>query len=117
VITNLISNFVCFLFPGCSEPLLLTWYHPSSRYNEKIQAFESCPSFPSLIVLSNTFYRKKSKLNYCIVQGWATLFDSWATLVTNLVDAGQYKYNKDLFDMTFEKKCAYRSPFSQKKRL
>ncbi len=50
-------------------------------------------------------------------QGWATLFDSRATLVTNLVDAGQYKYNKDLFDMTFEKKCAFSSPFSQKKRL
>ncbi len=36
-------------------------------------------------------------------QGWATLFDSRATLVTKLVDEGQYKYNKDLFDMTFEK--------------
>jgi len=37
-------------------------------------------------------------------QGWATLFDLRATLVTKLIDAGQYKYNKDLFDMTFEKK-------------
>ncbi len=31
------------------------------------------------------------------------------TLVTELVDEGQYKYNKDLFDMTFEKKCAFSS--------
>jgi hypothetical protein len=29
-----------------------------------------------------------------IHQGWATLFDSRATLVTNLVDAGKYKYKK-----------------------
>ncbi len=56
-------------------------------------------------------------LRNTLEQGWATLFDSRATSVTNLVDAGQYKYNKDLFDMTFEKKCAFSSPFSQKKRL
>ncbi len=30
---------------------------------------------------------------------------------------GQYKYNKDLINMTFEKKYAFSSPFSQKKRL
>jgi len=52
-----------------------------------------------------------------LMQGWATLSDSLATLVTKLVDEGQYKYNKDLFDMTFEKKCAFSSTFSQKKRL
>ncbi len=40
-------------------------------------------------------------------QGWATLFYSWATLQTKLVDAGQYKYDKDLFDMTFEKKTGF----------
>jgi hypothetical protein len=39
----------------------------------------------------------------CLGQGWATLFDSRATLVTKLVDEGQYKYIKDLFDITFEK--------------
>jgi len=50
-------------------------------------------------------------------QGWATLFDSWATLETKLVDAGQYKYYKDLFDMIFEKKWAYCSPFYQNKHL
>ncbi len=50
-------------------------------------------------------------------QGWATLFDSRATLETKLVGAGQYKYNKDLFGMTFEKKWAFRSPFSEKKSL
>ncbi len=53
-------------------------------------------------------------------QGWATLFDSRATLVTKLVDAGQHKYNEDLFDMSFEKKikkCAFSSLFSQKKHL
>ncbi len=41
--------------------------------------------------------------NTALEQGWATLFDSRATLVTKLVDEGQYKQNKDLFDMTFEK--------------
>jgi len=39
------------------------------------------------------------QLKILLQQGWATLFDSQATLVTKLVDAGQYKYNKDLFDI------------------
>ncbi len=51
------------------------------------------------------------------MQGWATLLDSRATLETKLVGAGQYKHNKDLFDLTFEKKWAFSSPFSQKKGL
>ncbi len=46
-----------------------------------------------------------------IDQGWATPFDSRATLETKLVDAGHYKYDKDLFDMTFEKKEASQKGF------
>jgi len=53
----------------------------------------------------------------CLMQGWATLFDSWVTLETKLVDAGQYKYNKDLIDMTLQKKWAYSCPFHQNKHL
>ena len=35
--------------------------------------------------------------NIGIEQGWATLFDSRATLETNLVYAGHYKYTEDIF--------------------
>ncbi len=52
-----------------------------------------------------------------LYQGWQTLFDSWAALETKLVDVGQYQYNKDLFDMTFEKKMSFISPIYQKKHL
>ncbi len=52
-----------------------------------------------------------------LVQGWATLFDSRATLVTKLVDEGQYKQNKYLFDMTFEKMCFQKSIFSKEASL
>ena len=37
-------------------------------------------------------------------QRWATLFGSRATLVTNLVDAGQYKNRMYSFSLTFERK-------------
>jgi hypothetical protein len=51
--------------------------------------------------------RSSFKFNYCqenyVEHGWATLFDSRATLETKLVDVGLYKYDKDQFDMTFEK--------------
>ena len=56
-------------------------------------------------------------LIYRLKQGWATLFDSRAALETKLVGAGKNKCNKDLFDMTYEKKWAFSRPFSQKKRL
>jgi hypothetical protein len=51
---------------------------------------------------------------FALQQGWATLFDSRATLETKLVDAGQYKYNKDQFDMTLEKKMGFWLPIFSK---
>ncbi len=50
-------------------------------------------------------------------QRWATLIATQATLERNLVYAGQYKYHKDLFNMTFERKLAFSSPFSKKKHF
>ena len=53
------------------------------------------------------------KSDMTLGQGWATLFDSRATLVTNLFYSGQYKYHKDLFKLTFERKQVFRSPVSK----
>ena len=44
-------------------------------------------------------------------QRWATLFGSQATLVTRLVYAGQYKYNKDVLHLTFERNWVFRCLF------
>jgi len=46
---------------------------------------------------------------------WATLFGSQATLETNLVYAGQYKYHKGFFNLTIERKWVFRSMFSKLK--
>ena len=52
-----------------------------------------------------------------IGQWWATLFGSRATLATNLVYTGQYKYNKDLFDLAFERKWVFKVHFLKRSIL
>jgi len=39
-----------------------------------------------------------------LMQGWPTAFGSRATLEVNLVYAGNYKYRKGLYILTFEKR-------------
>ncbi len=49
--------------------------------------------------------------------GWATLFGSQATLEPILIYAGQFKYQVDLFDLTFYRKRDLNTPFSKKKHF
>jgi hypothetical protein len=49
------------------------------------------------------------------LQVWATLFGSRATLETNLAYMGQYKYLQDFFNLTFERKWGFSTPFCKKK--
>ena len=54
---------------------------------------------------------------YSLIQWWATLFGSQATLATNLVYTGQYTYNKDLFDLAFERKWVFKVHFLKRSIL
>lgn len=56
---------------------------------------------------------------FCILldQRWATVFGLRATIETNLVYAGQYKFHKGIFNLALESKWPCSSPVYKKKHF